>query len=109
MRRNGLCVSRMRHKQLCVSLWGESETQPWGRRIRQHHASCGASRYAGGTRGYRSSGHSSRMHERHPVTHRDRCSATGVSRPVRPTVMICTFDPKRSRGSACRDFRRKPL
>ena len=56
VRHNGLCVSRMRRKQRCVSLWGESETQPRGRRIRRCHASCGVSRHAGGTRGYRSPG-----------------------------------------------------
>ena len=79
VRHNGLCVSRMRHKQLCVSLWGESETQPWGRRTRQCHAPCGVSRYADGTQGCRNSCHSSCMREWHLVTHRDRCSATGVS------------------------------
>ena len=80
VRHNGLCVSRMRHKPLCVSLWGESETQPWGRRTRRRDAPCGVSRDVPGRQGYRSSGPSSWVLDRRRSqgTCRWRCVASAT-------------------------------
>ena len=87
VRRNGLCVSLMRHDREPTTTPSQcvSRSFPIRREVQGHD----------------SSGHSYRIPECRLVTHQDPCSDSGASRPARPAVMVPTGGSVGSAQPAC--------